>query len=208
MERHPESLCTVGLISINVLVFLILSFLGNTEDAVFMLMHGAMYEPYITQYHEYYRILTSIFLHFGIHHILNNMVMLGALGWNLEKEIGKVRLLCIYLLSGIGANVFSMWWNIMRGENHVSAGASGAVFGLMGALFYVAVLNKGRIGRLSGKGLLFMIALSLYFGFTTVGVDNAAHIGGLIFGFCLSVFLYRRPSHGEFDREDRSGFRR
>lgn len=208
MKRDPEAVCTIGFIGINVLVFLVLSFMGNTEDAVFMLMHGAMYEPYITESHEYYRIITSMFLHFGINHIMNNMVMLGALGWNLEKEIGKIRFIVIYMLSGIGANIFSMWRNILLGEYHVSAGASGAVFGLMGALFHVAVANHGRIGRLSGKGLLIMIILSLYFGFTTVGVDNSAHIGGLIFGFCLSMLLYRRPSYGKFDRKDGSGFGR
>lgn len=206
MKRNPEAICTIVLISINIFVFLILSFSGNTEDAVFMLMHGAMYEPYITVKHEYYRIITSMFLHFGINHIMNNMVMLGALGWNLEKEIGKIRFTVIYMLSGIGANIFSMWWNIMCGENHVSAGASGAIFGLMGALFHVAVSNHGRVGRLSGKGLLMMIILSLYFGFTTVGVDNFAHIGGLIFGFCLSMMTYKAPSYGEFNGKNSSGF--
>ena len=82
---------------------------GNTEDVMFMLEHGAMFEPLITEEHEYYRIITSMFLHFGIEHLLNNMVILGALGWNLELETGKIRFLIIYLVSGIGGNLLSLY---------------------------------------------------------------------------------------------------
>ena len=181
------------MIIINVGVFLILSIAGNTEDAVFMLLHGAMYEPAVTQDHEFYRIFTSMFMHFGIDHLLNNMVLLGALGWNLESETGKVRFVIIYLISGLGGNLLSLYHGVAAETYAVSAGASGAVFGLMGALLYVVIANKGRLGRLSGTGLLFMVALSLYFGLTSSGVDNWAHIGGLISGFILAVILYRRP---------------
>ena len=96
MRRKPEAFCTTVLIVINVAVFLILSMLGDTEDAAFMLQHGAMYEPFITEGQEYYRIFTCMFLHFGITHLMNNMVMLGALGWNLELEIGKLRFIIIF----------------------------------------------------------------------------------------------------------------
>ena len=178
MRRKPEAFCTTVLIVINVAVFLILSMLGDTEDAAFMLQHGAMYEPFITEGQEYYRIFTCMFLHFGITHLMNNMVMLGALGWNLELEIGKLRFIIIYFLSGIG-------------ESAVSAGASGAVFGLMGALLYVVIANRGRLGQLSERGMIFMVVLSLYFGLTSSGVDNMAHIGGLICGFLFAVILYR-----------------
>ena len=73
----------------------------------------------------------------------------------------------------------------------------------MGALLYVVIANKGRLGRLSGKGLLFMVALSLYFGLTSSGVDNWAHIGGLISGFIMAVILYRRPKpHSPYFRPE------
>ncbi len=194
MRNKPEAPCTVALIVINVAVFFIMSLFGNTEDAMFMLEHGAMFEPLITQDHEYYRIITSMFLHFGIEHLLNNMVILGALGWNLELETGKIRFLIIYLVSGIGGNLLSLYLGVSSAEYAVSAGASGAIFGLMGALLYVAARNRGRMGRISGKGVLFMIALSLYFGITSSGVDNAAHIGGLLCGFILAVILYRKKN--------------
>lgn len=190
MRQKPEALCTVILIVANVAVFLILSMFGDTEDALFMLQHGAAYAPLMVQQQEYWRIISSMFLHFGITHLLNNMVMLGALGWNLEVEIGKVKFLVIYLLSGIGGGLLSMYHDIYTENPAVFAGASGAIFGLMGALLYVVIANRGRLGRLSGRGMGFMVALSLYFGLTSGGVDNAAHIGGLICGFVLAVLLY------------------
>lgn len=197
LKKRPEVVCTTGLIVINTAVFLILSVFGQTEDAYFMLQHGAMYESLVIDMHQYYRIVTSIFLHFGIQHLLNNMVMLGALGWNLEREIGKVRFLIIYFISGIAGNILSMYLNIIHDVQVVSAGASGAIFGLMGALVYVVIANRGRLGRLSGRGMLILVFLSLYFGLTSSGVDNWAHIGGLISGFILAVILYRRKRQTE-----------
>lgn len=192
MRQKPEAVCTTVLIIANAAVFFIMLLIGDPEDAYFMMNHGAMYEPAIVEGKEYYRIFTSMFLHFGITHLLNNMVMLGALGWNLELETGKVKFLIIYFGSGITGNLLSLFINMSTGENVVSAGASGAVFGLMGALFYVVIANRGRIGRLSGRGMIFMILLSLYFGLTSSGVNNEAHIGGLICGFILAAVLYRR----------------
>ena len=192
MRYKPEAVCTVGLIAVNAAVFMIMTMFGDTEDAGFMLQHGAMYEPFVIQQHEYYRIITCLFLHFGIEHLLNNMVMLGALGWNLELEIGKVRFLIIYFVSGVAGNILSLYSDLSAENPAVSAGASGAVFGLMGALLYVVIQNRGRLGRLSGRGMLIMVALSLYFGFASSGVDNLAHIGGLVSGFILAVLLYRK----------------
>ena len=195
MKRKPEALCTTSLIIINAAVFLILTIFGDTEDGLYMMQHGAMYTPAIIQGHEYYRLFTCLFLHFGIDHLLNNMVILGALGWNLELEIGKVRFLIIYFVSGIAGNILSLRFDMMTGREVVSVGASGAVFGLMGALLYVVIANRGRLGRLSGRGMLIMVILSLYFGLTSSGVDNTAHIGGLVSGFVMAVILYRRKEY-------------
>lgn len=192
MRRQPQAVCTTGLIVINVLVFFLLSLRGDTESGYFMLQYGAMYEPLVTDGHEYYRLITSPFLHFGIQHLLNNMVMLGALGYQLENEIGRIKFLLIYFISGIGGNLCSLYWNVSHGEQIISAGASGAIFGLMGALLYIVAVNRGRLGRLSGRGMLIMVALSLYFGLTSSGVDNSAHVGGLICGILITVLLYRR----------------
>ncbi|HJD02095.1 MAG TPA: rhomboid family intramembrane serine protease [Candidatus Mediterraneibacter excrementavium] len=194
MNEKPQAQCTIILIAVNVIVFFTLSLMGDTEDVVFMMRHGAMYEYLVTHDHEYYRLFTCMFLHFGIEHLLNNMVILGALGWNLEPEIGKIRFLAVYFGSGIAGNVISLLFHASAEQGAVTAGASGAVFGLMGALLYVVIANRGRLGRLSGRGMLVMVALSLYFGFASSGVDNFAHIGGLICGFLMALILYRKGS--------------
>ena len=133
-----------------------------------------------------------MFLHFGYDHLFNNMVVLVAMGWNLELEIGKIKFLIVYFISGLAGNILSAWWDILTGSMAVSAGASGAIFGIIGALLYVAIRNRGRIGEISGKGLVFMVVLTLYYGFTSGGVDNMAHIGGLTAGFLMGVLLYRK----------------
>lgn len=192
MKQEKKAVCTIAVIVINISVFLILSFQGMTEDGIFMFQHGAMYVPSVMKDGEYYRLFTSMFLHFGFEHLMNNMFMLGVIGWNLELEIGRWRYLTIYLLSGLMGNILSAWIDIQTGEYAISAGASGAVFGVVGALLYVALRNRGRIGRISGRGLAFMVLCSLYLGFTSTGVDNAAHIGGVIGGILLAALLYRR----------------
>ena len=199
MRQRPEAVCTIILIAVNVAVFFILSLFGDTEDTVFMMQHGAMYSDFVIQDHEYYRLFTCLFLHFGIEHLLNNMVILGALGWNLELQTGKIRFLLIYFGSGLFGNVVSLIFHGAAQEYTVSAGASGAIFGLMGALLWVVIANHGRLGRLSGRGMLVMVALSLYFGLSSSGVDNYAHIGGLVCGFLLALILYRK-------RRGRDGF--
>lgn len=182
--------CTVLLAAVNIIVFFVLTAQGMTEDGMFLLEHGAMYVPKVLEDGEYYRLFTSMFLHFGFEHLMNNMVTLVLIGWNLEIEIGKFKLLLIYIFSGLGGNVLSAWYEYQAEDYAISAGASGAIFGMIGALLYVAIRNRGRIGDISGKGIVFMIIISLYYGFTSSGVDNLAHIGGLITGFLSGVLLY------------------
>lgn len=190
-------ICTIAIAAVNVLVFLGLSFMGMTEDSTFMMEHGAMYVPYLMNGERYYTLITSMFLHFGFSHLMNNMVMLLVIGYSLEPEIGKIRFLLIYLGSGLMGNLVSAWFDVSQGSYAVSAGASGAIFGIVGALLYVAIRNHGRVGEISTRGLVLMAGLSLYYGFTAQGVDNAAHIGGLVSGFLLAVLTYwkHKPKH-------------
>lgn len=181
--RRPINLLMV---IINILVFLILSFSGNTESSEFMLNHGANFSPLVTEGHEYYRLVTCMFLHFGLQHLVNNMLVLIFLGDTLELIAGKVRYLLIYLVGGIAGNILSVIWSMRTGDYAVSAGASGAVFAVIGALIWIVVRNKGRIEELSGRRLIFMAALSILQGLTSMGIDNSAHIGGLAAGFLIA----------------------
>lgn len=192
-RKWVQTLGTILLVIINVVVFFTLSFMGMTEDAVFMLKHGAMYTPVVQASGEYYRLFTSMFLHFGFEHLMNNMLILLVMGMVLEPQLGTVKYLILYLLSGFGGNVISAGWEWMTNDYAVSAGASGAIFGIIGGLLYITIRNRGRIGNLTERGLIFMIILSLYYGFTSSGVDNMAHIGGLLSGFIVGILLYRKP---------------
>ena len=126
---NKKAYAAIALAAVNVAVFLYLAFGGPTEDGAYMLEHGAMYVPRMLEYREYYRLFSSMFLHFGFQHLFNNMVMLLMVGWNLELEIGSVRFLIIYLLSGLGGNLLSGYLDIRLQDYAVSAGASGAIFG-------------------------------------------------------------------------------
>ena len=185
-------ICTIAIAAANVLIFLGLSFMGMTEDSAFMMEHGAMYVPCLMNGERYYTLITSMFLHFGFQHLMSNMISLGVMGWQLESAIGRIRYLLIYLLSGIGGNLLSLAADIHGGEHAVSAGASGAIFGIIGALLYIAIRNYGRVGSVSGRGIVFMIVITFYYGYSNTGVDNYAHIGGLISGFLLAVILYHK----------------
>ena len=188
------------LIAVNVLYFIFLEIAGSSENTVFMIQHGAMYEPLVTENGEYYRLLTSIFMHFGISHIVNNMLMLFILGDNLERALGHIKYLFFYLICGVGANIASMAVNVMQKELVVSAGASGAIFGVIGGLLYAVAVNHGRLEDLSTRQLAVVVLCSLYFGFTSGGVDNVAHIAGLLIGIVMAVLLYRKPKPGYEDR--------
>ena len=182
-----------AIIIINVLCFLYLELQGSTENAGFMLAHGAMFAPLVVDHGQYYRLVTSVFMHFGVSHLLNNMLVLFVLGDNLERALGHVKYLIFYLLCGVGANLVSMTVNLMTGSLSVGAGASGAIFGVVGGLVYAVGVNRGRLEDLTSRQLGVMILLTLYHGFTSMNIANAAHIGGLAAGILLGILLYRKP---------------
>ena len=187
---------TVLLISINTIIFFILTFQGPTESAEFLLSKGASFVPAIINDGEYYRIVTSMFLHFGFGHLVNNMITLALIGSRLEKVIGSVKFLIIYLFGGLCGNILSMWEDIRKNIFHVSAGASGAVFGIIGGLLYVTIRNRNtHVGEqnLTIRDMVIMVGIMLYLGFTSTGVDNMAHLGGLLSGFIATIILYRGP---------------
>ena len=193
----------IALAAVNALVFLYLEAIGSTEDGVFMVKHGAVFAPFVILGGEYYRLFTAMFLHFGVSHLANNMLVLLVLGEKMEKALGHIKYLIFYLASGVAANGISLAVQVRTGAARgaggepantasVSAGASGAIFGVVGGLVYVIAIHHGQLDGLTNRQLGFMVLLTLYHGFTSTGVDNVAHIGGLISGFILGILLYRR----------------
>ena len=189
IDTYKTYAVTITLVAINTLLFLILYIIGNPESALFMLGVGAMFPRAITQDHEYYRLFTSMFLHFDFGHLLNNMLLLSVLGKELEPLKGKVRLIIVYVVSGVGGILVSLWINLRNQQQVVSGGASGAIFGIMGMLLGTLIKKPHALSHISKGGVIFMVVLSLYLGFNSTGVDNAAHVGGLIVGFLLGLIL-------------------
>jgi membrane associated rhomboid family serine protease len=137
---------------------------------------------------EYYRLVTSMFLHASILHILFNMYILYVFGPTLERLLGHVRFATLYLLAGLGGSVASFWFSLPIG---VSVGASGAIFGLMGAMVVVGSKMKINITQ-----VVALIAINLVLGFAIPNVDWRAHVGGLITGAAVAalyVYVPRGP---------------
>ena len=190
MEEIKKEPVTVLLILLNTLIFLIVEFTGGSENGQHMLDCGAAYAPLILEQGQWYRVFSSMFLHFGAPHLINNMLVLFVLGQRLEPAVGRLRFLLIYIAGGLGGNFISLFWDMRTGDYSVSAGASGAVFAVMGGMIYVIIRHRGRVADLTMKQMLIMAAFSLYFGFASEGVDNAAHAGGLLCGFLAAVIFY------------------
>lgn len=186
------------MIGINVLVFGIMEILGSTEDIDFMVRWGASSMPLILE-GEWYRIITSMFLHFGFAHLVNNMLVLLFMGDMVEEVVGHAKYLLIYLGSGIAGNLLSLYLNYQTQETVVSAGASGAIYGVIGAVFVILFKNRKIVRENILRRLLFVVIVTIYYGSQAAEIDNAAHLGGLIAGvflafLCMRTGFFRKES--------------
>ena len=154
----------------------------------------AVNRVYITELHEYYRLITGIFLHANLLHLVFNMYALYVIGMQLESFLGKWKYLLVYLLSGLGGSMLSIFFS-----NNFSVGASGAIFGLMGALLYFGYHYRVYLDSVVKSQIIPLIILNLLIGFTSSGIDNWAHIGGLVGGIlsCMAVGVKYKSSRFE-----------
>jgi rhomboid protease GluP len=190
------------LIIINILIFAGLVLAGMhvlSPESQDLVAAGANFGPY-TLTGEPWRLFTSMFLHIGIIHLLVNMYALASIGGALEPLVGRRQFIVAYVLAGLAGSLISLWWNQQR----ISAGASGAIFGMFG-MFMTMVLLEKTMSWQEKKGmvlnLLGVIAFNLLFGLQG-GIDNAAHTGGLLLGIAYGGVLMLRsnrffvPSYG------------
>lgn len=175
---------TVGLVAVNILIFLICTFTGDL-----LYNKGALSVMNIVEDHSYYRMLISMFLHADIQHLFSNMIVLYFLGEIVEKRLGHIPYTILYFLSGIAGDVFSMGYELLTQHYISSVGASGAIFGVEGALLLLIILNHGKIESMTAGRVAFAIAFSLYCGLTSSRVNNAAHVGGVLMGFAASAVI-------------------
>jgi rhomboid protease GluP len=172
------------LINLNIAIFVLMVISGVNfllPDNVSLINWGANFRP-VTLSGEWWRLITNCFLHIGIFHLLMNMYALLYIGLLLEPHLGRTRFTAAYLLTGITASIASLWWHDLT----ISAGASGAIFGMYGV--FLAMLTTNLIEKSARKALLTSIAV--FVGYNLLnglkgGIDNAAHIGGLIGGLVI-----------------------
>ena len=174
--REKNPIITRTLIAINIVLFLYMVLTSNEESFI---NSFAVYGPFIRN-GQYYRLITGGFIHGGILHLLFNCYALYIIGTQAENYFGKLKYIIIYFMSLLSSSLLSM---LFLGSEGLSVGASGAIFGLMGALLYFGYYYRVYLGNVLKSQILPLIIINLVIGFTpNSGIDNAGHIGGLIGG--------------------------
>ena len=191
-KRDKYMMLTNILIAINLLVFLISAWISKNIfniDIYTLIIMGAKVNSLIDK-GQVWRLITCAFLHGGLIHIFFNMYALKILGPEIEYVYGKVKYLVIYLLSAIAASIFSY----IFGPQSVSVGASGAIFGLFGAMLIFGIKHRKQMGKAYMMNILQVIFVNVIIGISSSNIDNAAHFGGLIVGALIALLLgERRP---------------
>ena len=187
-RRMP--IVTFVLIALNTIVFILLDqFVGRSQEMAHLIRFGAYSYPLIVENGEYWRLITNTFLHIGSFHFLLNMGILFILGNLLEGLYGRSRYIILYLVSAIGGSLASLIFVRVA----IGAGASGAIFGLMGVVVALGLRHKDRLplrrGRVFGLRLLPFIALDVALGFIIPHINIAAHLGGFAVGFGAGLIL-------------------
>ena len=187
LDRTPY--VTWILLGANLVLFLLTELLGGSTATDALVRLGAM-EGQLIASGEYWRLFTAMFLHSGLIHLGFNLIGLLIFGQQLERLFGSVRFFAVYILAGLAGSVASYAFNISVTPYSIGIGASGAVFGILGALVAFFISNRnmlGSMGRQTLTGLLALAAINLGVGFVMPGIDNFAHMGGLLGGLLLGM---------------------
>ena len=196
LSQNPRFVTNI-IIGINVLVFVIVALLNRTVDftniqgEIALINAGAQFNPLVA-HGEIWRIFTAMFLHFNLIHIGLNMISLFLIGAAVEVFYGKWRYLVIYLVSGIAGGIATYFFS---SPDTVAAGASGAIFGVFGALGVFYIVNRHALGRYGSGAItnwLFWLGLNLVFGFSNSSIGIVDHIGGLVAGMVIGALLIPR----------------
>lgn len=193
--KSKKPYVTYGLIVLNVIMFLLMYVLGNgSKDIETLVKFGALFRPYVLN-GEYFRIVSTAFLHIGVIHLLVNCYSLYVIGSQMESFLGKLKFLLVYLISAISGSLMSLIFT-----DAVSAGASGAIFGLLGSMLYFGYNYRVFLGNVLKSQIIPLIILNLIIGISLPGIDNAAHIGGLVGGVFSTMAVGLKHKTSTFEK--------
>lgn len=185
--RSTTPVITYALIGINVLIGFLLFFYSQKSGVSYgqLLVDFGAKENFRILSGEYWRFLTPIFLHANVVHLFINCYSLYAIGVLVEKIFGRFKFAVVYFLAGITGNILSFIFSSNPG-----VGASGSIFGLLGALLFFGIINPALFKSHFGHNVILTILINLGYGFTNAGIDNFAHMGGLVGGFLASGIVF------------------
>lgn len=181
---YKQPIVTYIIMAICIILFILMELSGGSTNSQTLLKYGANLDVLVKN-GEYYRLFTCIFLHIGIMHLLCNMYSLYIIGREVENLFGKIKYIIIFILSGIFGSIMSLAFT----HNTISAGASGAIFGLLGALLYFGMYYRTYLGEAIKRSIIPIIVVNLIIGFFAEGIDLAAHIGGLVGGVLVAMMV-------------------
>ena len=187
MRRSQQNYMTTLIVVVLFIVFIAEELLGGSENTSVLLKLGATYNPAIVMKNQWWRLFTALFLHIGIMHIASNAIMIWYIGQYAEPIFGHLRFLLLYLASGVGGNLLSLAFG---NDNSLGAGASTALFGIMGAMAVVGFKNKeSDLLSFLGRQALALAVINLLLDIFMPDVDILGHLGGLISGLLLAALL-------------------
>lgn len=178
-----QSSITQMLIGLNVILFLLMSVADPGQASGQTLVRFGALPPFLPT-DQIWRVLTAMFVHIGFTHIAFNMFALYMFGPSIESRFGRLPFITTYLVAGVAGSAAS----VAFADPGFRAGASGGVFGVLGAMIGTAIVHRGTaVAQQQLRGLLGLIAMNLVIGFLIPGIDNLAHIGGVLAGMLLGV---------------------
>ena len=185
--RYKHAYLTYAIVAINGIILGALYMEGFPHDILVPLRFGAIYPPLILYGGEWYRLFTAMFIHFGVAHFAANAMGLLIFGTRIERYFGRLWFVAIYIATGLTGSLASLFFS-----RAYSAGASGAIYGLVGFIFVYTRLSKRTIEFMNWYVMFIYIGIGITMGFTQPGIDNFAHLGGLFAGAALGLGYYMK----------------
>lgn len=184
---------TISILLLNIVIWVFLEFQGGSEDLSVLLRYGAINVKRIQSTGEYWRFFTAMFLHIGFMHLVYNTFSLYIFGSRLEKYLSRMQFLYIYFGSGLIASLTSFYGSMLLGSNIIAAGASGAVYGLIGCILLISKAATKTIEGLNSTLIFIIFIMGIVYSGVSTNVDAFAHIGGFVGGLLLMLpILWRR----------------